>query len=140
MKKPAIKISAIVIGAVILIFAIYYVTTRIQASQDDSAMGIRYDTLEISRHELCLKEGLQYDLRLEPADVSSAPREYSADNLRKELKGKAKWDSSDHAVVMVDEDGVVTGCRPGEASIRVSLAEKEYTCKVNVMPKEEDKS
>lgn len=138
MKKPAIKITTIVIGAVILLFAIYYVTTWIQASQDDSALGVRYDTLEISRHELYLKEGLQYDLRLEPADLSSVLREYSADNLRKELKGKAKWDSSDHAIATVDEDGVVTGCRPGEASICVSLGEKEYTCKVNVMPMEED--
>lgn len=136
--KSAIKVSVIFIGAAILLFAVYYVTTWIKASQDESVLGIKLDTLEISRKKLCLKEGLQYDLRLEPKDLLSVPRDYSTDNFRKELKGRAEWSSSDKDVVTVDENGVVTGCKVGEASVCVSLGGTDYTCKVKVMSREED--
>ena len=139
MKKTTIKISLILIGAAVIFFAIYYVRNQIKASEEDSTMEIRYDTLELSRNELCLKEGFRYDLRLEPKDPSSASREYSAENFREALKGKTEWASSEKEVATVDADGVVTGCKPGETDIHVRLKGKDYICNVKVLSRGEDK-
>lgn len=104
---------------------------------EDSVMDIPYKVLELNRTGLYLKEGLQYDLNLQPRLDSS----YSYDNmdLQPVLRKKTSWSSSDEEIASVDEDGVVTALAPGEVMVSVWLKRKVYQCKVQVMSAKEDK-
>lgn len=104
---------------------------------EDSVMDIPYKVLELNRTGLYLKEGLQYDLNLQPRLDSS----YSYDNmdLQPVLRKKTSWSSSDEEIASVDEDGVVTALAPGEVMVSVRLKRKVYQCKVQVMSAKEDK-
>lgn len=104
---------------------------------EDSVLDIPYEVMELNRTGLYLKEGLQYDLNLQPRLDSSYPyRDYT---LQPALREKTSWSSSDEEIALVDEDGVVTALAPGEVMVSVRLKRKVYQCKVQVMSANEDK-
>lgn len=104
---------------------------------EDSVLDIPYEVMELNRTGLYLKEGLQYDLNLQPRVGSSYP--YHDYTLQPALREKTSWSSSDEEIASVDADGVVTALAPGEVMVSVRLKRKVYQCKVQVMSAKEDK-
>lgn len=55
-----------------------------------------------------------------------------------DIKGTAKWSSSNKSIVTVSEKGKITGIKKGKATITAVVNNKKYSCKVTVIESEED--
>lgn len=52
-----------------------------------------------------------------------------------DVKGTAKWTSSNKSIVAVSTKGKIRGVKKGSATITATVGNKKYTCKVTVSPK-----
>lgn len=136
MKKKVLicLITGIILAAGLLALVAMGIVTDLS---EDSVLDIPYDVLELNRTGLYLKEGLQYDLNLQPRADSSYP--FHEDTLPPALREKTSWSSSDEKIASVDEDGVVTALAPGEVTVSVRLKRTSYQCKIQVLSAGEDK-
>lgn len=139
-KRLYMKLIRLMMGIGIILsvgLVILVVIGIVKDLSEDSVMNIPYEVMELNRTGLYLKEGLQYDLNLQPRVGSSYP--YHDYTLQPALREKTSWSSSDEEIASVDEDGVVTALAPGEVMVSARLKRKVYQCKVQVMSAKEDK-
>ena len=106
---------------------------------DESVVKIPYENLQLNRSNMYLKEGLQFSLRFQPDEYSKWNKVEDPYAFWNVLRKAAVWKSSNEEVATV-KDGVVKAISQGEALITVRLKEFTHTCKINVMPKEEDEA
>lgn len=106
---------------------------------DESVVKIPYENLQLNRSNIYLKEGLQFSLRFQPDEYSKWNKVEDPYAFWNVLRKAAVWKSSNEEVATV-KDGVVKAISQGEALITVRLKEFTHTCKINVMPKEEDEA
>ena len=133
MKRICLTVGIIITVGLLTLVVVGIITDL----TEDSVLDIPYDVMELNRTGLYLKEGLQYDLNLQPRFGSSYP--YHDDTLQPALREKTSWSSSDEEIASVDEDGVVTALTPGETTISVRLKRQVYQCRIQVMSVKEDK-
>ncbi len=133
MKRICL-ILGIILSAGLLTLGVARIITDLT---EDSVLDIPYDVMELNRTGLYLKEGLQYDLNLQPRLDSLYP--YDNMDLQPALREKTRWSSSDEEIASVDEDGVVTALAPGEVTVSVRLKWQVYQCRIQVMSAKEDK-
>lgn len=133
MKRICLVAGIIITVGLLTLIVVGIITD----ATEDSVLDIPYDVMELNRTGLYLKEGLQYDLNLQPTLDSSYP--YHDYTLQPALREKTSWSSSDEEIASVDEDGVVTALAPGEVTVSVRLKRNVYQCRIQVMSAKEDK-
>lgn len=132
MKKISIVVvSCIVIIGIIVFSAIWLLKDR----KGDVVQGISLRELEINRQELCLREGMQYSLKLQPNGMYHIMKE---DEFQTAVNGKVRWNSSDEGVAVVDAIGNVRAQSQGKTVVTAEIGGLSFDCKVQVISESED--